>query len=351
MLQIRIVCVYNKEQNNIPMKTIAKTAFILLTLSVSLSLQSCLSGIIKISNNNFEWPSDKVSFVQEYPAQSNFNLAVTTQGGAINVEGYDGQKAIVNFIVYKSGRVLNMTLDELKKIAEVEIKSNEGMLSINIKRIRPHNLNVGFRIKVPVNTKCKLLTSGGSILLKSLTGNQDFITSGGSFILEKLKGNLTGRTSGGSICMSDIQGQMDLLTSGGGIDGKNLTGNLLAKSSGGGISLDGMHGFADVSTSGGGIDLANMSGGISASTGGGSIEADILKLTSRLSLTTSGGSIECTMPGNLGMNLNLSGDRVNINLVNFTGNSTKNIVAGQMNGGGIPVVMSTSGGSVSVNFR
>jgi DUF4097 and DUF4098 domain-containing protein YvlB len=144
---------------------------------------------------------------------------------------------------------------------------------------------------------------------------------------------------------------MDLITSGGGIDGDNLTGDLLAKSSGGGISLDGMHGFADVSTSGGGIDLANISGGISANTGGGSIEADILKLTSRLTLTTSGGNIECTMPGNLGMDLNLSGDRVDISLVNFTGSSKKDIVAGQMNGGGIPVVMNTSGGSVSVNFR
>lgn len=331
------------------MKTMVKTAFILLTLS--LSFQSCLLGNKKNDKESLNWSSGKISFVQEYPAQSDFNLALTTPGGSIDVEGYDGQKAIVNFIVNKNGRLINMTLEELKKKAEVEIKSNEGMLSITIKRIKPYNLNVGFRAKVPVSTKCRLLTSGGSIRLKSLTGNQDFKTSGGSLSMDRLKGNLTGQTSGGSISMNDLQGQIDVLTSGGSIHGENLTGNLLAKSSGGSISLDSMHGFADVSTSGGSINLSNMSGGVSAGTGGGSIHADILKLANRLRLTTSGGSIDCTMPGNSKMNLDLTGNRVNINLVNFTGTSKKDFVSGQMNGGGIPVVMSTSGGFVSVKFR
>ena len=331
------------------MKTMVKTAFILLTLS--LSIQSCLSGNKKNDKEGLNWSSGDISFVQEYPAKSDFNLALTTPGGSIDVEGYDGRTAIVNFIVNKNGRVLSMTLDELKKKAEVEIKSNEGMLSITIKRIKPYNLNVGFRVKVPVNTKCRLLTSGGSIRLKSLTGNQDFKTSGGSLSMDGLKGNLTGKTSGGSIHMNDLQGQIDMMTSGGSIHGKNLTGNLVAKSSGGSISLDSMRGFADVATSGGRINLTNMSGGVSAGTSGGSIHADILKLTDRLRLTTSGGNIDCTMSGNSGMNLDLSGNRVNINLVNFTGKSKKDFVSGQMNGGGIPVVMSTSGGLVSVNLR
>ena len=65
-----------------------------------------------------------------------------------------------------------------------------------------------------------------------------------------------------------------------------------------------------------------------------------------------GGGVDAVIQGGdkLGLDLDLSSDRVNIDLHNFSGRSEKNRVKGTMNGGGIPVYMRASGGSVNVDF-
>ncbi len=66
----------------------------------------------------------------------------------------------------------------------------------------------------------KLRTSGGSISLINLNGEQDFSTSGGSLHVEKMSGKIDGSTSGGSIHVSDSKDEIDLRTSGGSIEAK-----------------------------------------------------------------------------------------------------------------------------------
>ena len=53
---------------------------------------------------------------------------------------------------------------------------------------------------------------------------------------------------------------------------------------------------------------------------------------------------------NLGLDLDLSSEKVNIELQNFSGKKEKNRVKGSMNNGGIPVYMRSSGGNVDVRF-
>jgi len=55
--------------------------------------------------------------------------------------------------------------------------------------------------------------------------------------------------------------------------------------------------------------------------------------------------------GNLGLDLDLSSDKVNIDLHNFSGKTEKNRVKDRMNNGGIPVYMRASGGNVNVSFE
>lgn len=50
------------------------------------------------------------------------------------------------------------------------------------------------------------------------------------------------------------------------------------------------------------------------------------------------------------MDLDLSSERVNMELKNFTGRAEKDRVKGTMNNGGIPVYMRASGGSINVRF-
>jgi len=107
----------------------------------------------------------------------------------------------------------------------------------------------------------------------------------------------------------------------------------------------------DASTSGGSILLDSISGTIKAETSGGNISANIVKLSGTLDLETSGGSIDCTVPKGLGLNLNLSANNIDTPLSNFTGSAKKDRIQGQMNGGGIPVNLSTSGGSLNLNYK
>jgi DUF4097 and DUF4098 domain-containing protein YvlB len=106
-----------------------------------------------------------------------------------------------------------------------------------------------------------------------------------------------------------------------------------------------------LNTSGGSIDIDNVKGSVEASTSGGGIRADVTTLDKYLRLRTSGGSITAVVPTGLGLDLDLRGDRVNSKLVNFNGEAEKNRIKGSMNGGGIPVVLSTSGGSINLEYR
>jgi hypothetical protein len=53
----------------------------------------------------------------------------------------------------------------------------------------------------------------------------------------------------------------------------------------------------------------------------------------------------------LGLDLDLKSGRVKIELQNFSGRSEKDRVNGTMNGGGIPVYMRATGGSVKVQYE
>jgi DUF4097 and DUF4098 domain-containing protein YvlB len=126
---------------------------------------------------------------------------------------------------------------------------------------------------------------------------------------------------------------------------------LHAQTSGGSIRLTDARGTLQVHTSGGSIHLENTGGSIEASTSGGGIHAKVSGLEKYLRLKTSGGSITASIPGGLGLDLDLKGNRVNTKLINFNGEAEKDRIRGKMNGGGIEVVMSTSGGSVNLDYQ
>jgi hypothetical protein len=309
------------------------------------------------------------SFMQQYKVSTPLSLNVSTTGGNISTAGYGGNTVEVSFIVSSRGKVLDISFDQLKKYAEVEINNEGAKLDILVNKIFEKNVSIGFSIKTPVNTSVNLNTSGGNLDVEGISGNQTLKTSGGNIDLDKLSGNIFARTSGGNISLSDspadfdvstsggnismdnISGKLDVSTSGGNIHAENITKGLLAKTSGGNINLTKVTGTTDVHTSGGGIRLEEMDGDVKATTSGGGIKADLAKLSGKLELRTSGSSIDVTLPRGLGLDLDLTADDINATLTNFNGVNKKERVKGQLNGGGIPVILSTSGGSIDLSFR
>lgn len=269
-------------------------------------------------------------------------LHVETSGGSIAVSGEKGNQVTVEMYVKKNGSWsdwFGQDDDVEEALQDYDIDIHQQGLEINATAKRKgkswgsNKLSISFKVTVPLNMSTDLNTSGGSISLTNVTGDHKVNTSGGSLNFDKIMGNTVARTSGGSINVQSFEGSLDAKTSGGSIRLSNSTGELHVHTSGGSIVMDG------------------ISGSVEASTSGGSIKADVESLGEYLTLHTSGGSINAVVPQGLGLDLELSGNRVNTQLTNFTGETKQDHIKGSINGGGVPVKMSTSGGSVNLDYR
>ena len=269
---------------------------------------------------------------------SSGDLYVSTSGGSIRVEGGNANSVKVEMYVKSNKHSDSKIKEMLEEDYEIRIEKSGSRIEAVAKKVSKNwswnGISISFVVYTPENFACDLNTSGGSLKISGVSGrNHELKTSGGSITAEDMSGDLEARTSGGSITVKDFVGELD------------------AKTSGGSIKLSNIKGDIDVSTSGGGITIDDAQGAVYASTSGGSINADISKLEDQLVLKTSGGSVRATIPSGLGLDLDLRGNRVNTSLNNFSGESKSDRVNGTVNGGGILVQLSTSGGSVNLNYQ
>lgn len=270
------------------------------------------------------------------------NLEVETSGGSIDVIGTSGNQVTVEMYVKPNGgwSLFGSDDDDVEKALEdytIDVRQDGSKVIATAERKGSNwgnsKVSISFKIKVPTSISCDLSTSGGSISVADIEGKHDIHTSGGSLNFDHLSGTTQAHTSGGTININDYSGKLD------------------ANTSGGSIRVDGSEGEAVLKTSGGSINLEDIRGSLEARTSGGSIRANVEELGKFLTLKTSGGSITATIPGGQGLDLDLSGNRMNTKLVNFTGESDKNSINGSVNGGGVPVSLHTSGGSVTLDYQ
>lgn len=322
--------------------------------------------------------SDEKPYLTKNFTSNSLSVAnVETSGGSILVTGNQSSGIKVEMYVRPNnwnGKV-NLSKEEIEdKLDDFDIFiGTEGdRFKATAKRKNKNgwdknSVSISFKVYTPRSMATDLKTSGGSIRISSLTGEQNFSTSGGSLRVSDLDGVINGHTSGGSIevekCKKDITlhtsggsikaseltGKINLQTSGGSISLGSLDGDVVATTSGGSIKGDDLKGSLNAATSGGSIRLAGIAGSLKAHTSGGSVEAEITQVGKYVDLSTSSGSVRVTMPLDKGMDLNLKGNKVTVNLKNFDGNIEKDHVQGKLNGGGIPVNLSATGGSVSIN--
>lgn len=302
------------------------------------------------------------------------NVRAETTGGNISVTSADGNARIEVYLWPNNSRDKNMSKEDLeKRLANYDLTVTSENHKLTAIAKPKHNfkdwnnsLSISFKVYVGKNVSTDLSTSGGNIDLSGLAGTQDFRTSGGNLNVDHLSGHIKGRTSGGNIHLTDLQDDIDLGTSGGNITADNshgkirlstsggslklhgLEGDVNATTSGGNVHADGVNGELEAHTSGGNVDMTNLSCSLITSTSGGNINVSLAKLGKFVKITNSGGHIDLQVPQGQGMDLSLSGDRVNASALNgFKGDIKKDRIEGSLNGGGVPV--SAHGGS-SVNF-
>jgi hypothetical protein len=209
-----------------------------------------------------------------------------------------------------------------------------------------------YTITVPASFNAQLKTAGGSVTANDLTGEVKAETSGGGFRFARLHGTLNAETSGGGIRVTDCEGPLKVRTSGGGIDISGGSGSLDGETSGGPVTVKEFHGSTRVESTGGGITIENVAGKVDGSTSGGSISAQFsTPLSEEVKLETSGGGVTLRVPENSAFNLDAStsGGGVHSELpVSSVGKVEHSHLKGPVNGGGKPVILRTSGGSIHV---
>lgn len=179
-------------------------------------------------------------------------------------------------------------------------------------------IRLRFEIKVPTKFNEKVRTSGGDVYTTNVSGN------------------LKISTSGGDIQFENVSGMFEVSTSGGDISGTNFQGNL------------------DASTSGGDINLSGSDSKITASTSGGDIYLDYKGMNKGIDLSTSGGDIQIKLPDdfNASAKMHTSGGEISCNL---TANNAKRISStrfeADLNKGGNPLYVETSGGDISISKK
>ncbi|WPR76321.1 hypothetical protein [Algoriphagus sp. NG3] len=267
------------------------------------------------------------------------NLNVETSGASVAVTGAGGNQVIVEMYVKLNGKQVELEDADVERELEnynLDISQSGNTISVIVKKRNNSGrskLSLSFQVQVPTEMSSKFQSSGGSIAIDGINGSQEVHTSGGSIQVVNSRGEVKTRSSGGSFRVENFEGNIDVQTSGGSIKVNQLLGDL------------------NVNTSGGSVNLEAISGSIFANTSGGSIRAQLSNVEKQLTMKSSGGSITAVVPDGLGLDLDLSGGRVNSKLSNFSGEVKKDRILGKINGGGVPVTMQSSGGSINLEFN
>lgn len=144
---------------------------------------------------------------------------------------------------------------------------------------------------------------------------------------------------------------VEIRTAGGSIDVGHLQAAVHARTSGGSIQVTDTAGELNVRTSGGSIHLEGIDGAVRAVTSGGSVRAE-MRANRGVTLATSGGSIVLWLPVSASGSIDArtSGGRVRSGIsLSRTQFASRNELRGDINGGGEPIFLRTSGGSIRVD--
>jgi len=319
-------------------------------IAMLITLLSC-SGIAQENKT----PAITKTFDMNQPG----TLNARSSGGGIEVRADDQKEVTVQVFIRKNGRVLSPSdpsVRDILKDFELDIEKNGSVVTATVERKTKfsslRNVGISLTILTPREMSCNVSSSGGGLKISHVKGTHDFSSSGGGIKLENITGTTKASSSGGGVHATNQHGDIRLNSSGGGVTLEEAQGNVFAHSSGGGVHLTNVHGDVDAGSSGGGVSVSGEAGYVKARSSGGSVRVNIGNLSRELYLESSGGGIDAIIRNGdkLGLDLDLSSGKVNIDLQNFSGKAEKDRVNGTMNSGGIPVYMRASGGSVNVRF-
>ena len=327
---------------------------------MSIKMVTIIAMLTTLLSWNGFTKDDQATLTKTFDLNQPGTLNAVSSGGGVIVETHDQPRVVIQAFVRKNGNLLAPSDPMVKEVLEaflLDFSKSGSVITANVERKSRmnfrNNVGISLTITVPKEMSCNVSSSGGGVKISGVTGTHHFSSSGGGVQLENVTGTTEAKSSGGGVHATRLNGDIRLSSSGGGVTLDESKGSVSAQSSGGGVTLKNIQGNVDASSSGGSVSVSGEAASVKAKSSGGSVHAEIRNLSKELYLESSGGGVDAVIYNgkNMGLDLDLNSDRVNIELQNFSGKSEKNRVKGSMNNGGIPVFMHASGGNVNVRFE
>ena len=262
-------------------------------------------------------------------------VRVDTNDGSVRVTSGDNKE--VQFHVEYQGYELNRNLrvdsrqdgDKVELVARVSGHFGFSWGS--------HNRNLHIEVRMPKSGDLQVSTGDGAVEASGVDGSTTISTGDGALKAHELTGTINLHTGDGSISVDRLKGEIKLRTGDGSIEARGLDGKVTADTGDGHIKLEGRF------------------DGLNIKTGDGSVEARVdngSRMNTPWNIRTGDGSVDMTLPGDLQANIDASTGDGHISLgmpVTVEGSFSNSQIHGKMNGGGQPLIIHTSDGSIRLS--
>jgi DUF4097 and DUF4098 domain-containing protein YvlB len=333
------------------------------------------------------------TFVVDGPAV----LDVETASGNVTVTGSDGDEVQVIALLSLWGT------DEENARRQLEVKTTQegNRITIRVVRLEWGDIfaftrfsRVDFEIRVPTETSLRLMSSSGNLAVSGVAGTVELQTNSGDVRAEKVDGAVSARSSSGDITLTGLSDAGDLevkavsgnltlravtadsltahtssgkiqveeATLDGRLDLENSSGDVMAvgiratfcrlASVSGDLTLDGCSGPLDLQTYSGAVEVRNATKvELALGTTSGKIHfSGSLHTRGEHRVESTSGDVHLVLPADAAFDLDVETDSGDIQTdfaVTMTEFDRKH-VAGQVNGGGPLLRISTSSGDIAL---
>ena len=228
-------------------------------------------------------------------------------------------------------------------------------------------------VTAPRSVDMRVQTSDGDIVVNDVEGDVLLKTSDGDITAGTLSGTMfEARTSDGDISMksADFKNIVAQTSDGDMTLGETTAEEVSARTSDGSIHIRSLSGIADIKTSDGDIFVGSLvsasstihtadgdvvlegvEGDLAVTASDGNVTVE-LSQPGDVSIKTSDGDVLVTLPQDLPADLTLLGSRVQLDCCPaFEGRTAKESVEGRLNGGGTPLYIRASDGTVVIRAQ
>jgi hypothetical protein len=166
------------------------------------------------------------SFKENFDVSPPTNLKISSSNSNIEVLSHNINTIEIQYLVKKNGKLLLINKDTFNEIiknqSNLNVHNSENGLDIEVTNTAKKGyiksedaVIIDFKVFVPKDTNCELISSDGNITLNGLNSNQKCITSDGNIKLSDLDGDVIAKTSDGDIIISNVIGKVDSETNDG----------------------------------------------------------------------------------------------------------------------------------------